>query len=71
MRHDDGGGVFNMITQALRGVDITIYGDGPQTRSFCYIDDVVDGLVRLANYQDLWCAPQRLVLLLKPMSRLS
>jgi UDP-glucuronate decarboxylase len=51
MRHDDGRVVSNMITQALRGEDITIYGDGTQTRSFCYIDDLVDGLVRLANYQ--------------------
>jgi UDP-glucuronate decarboxylase len=51
MRHDDGRVVSNMITQALRGEDITIYGDGTQTRSFCYIDDLVDGLVRLANHQ--------------------
>jgi UDP-glucuronate decarboxylase len=51
MRHDDGRVVSNMITQALRGDDITIYGDGTQTRSFCYIDDLVDGLLRLANHQ--------------------
>jgi UDP-glucuronate decarboxylase len=51
MRHDDGRVVSNMITQALRNEDITVYGDGTQTRSFCYIDDLVDGLLRLANHQ--------------------
>jgi UDP-glucuronate decarboxylase len=38
-----------MITQALRNDDITVYGDGTQTRSFCYVDDLVDGLSRIAN----------------------
>jgi len=47
MRPDDGRVVSNFIVQALRGQDITIYGDGSQTRSFCYIDDLVDGLSRL------------------------
>jgi UDP-glucuronate decarboxylase len=47
MRADDGRVVSNVITQALAGEDITIYGDGSQTRSFCYVDDMVDGLVRL------------------------
>jgi len=51
MRHDDGRVVSNMITQALRNDDITVYGDGLQTRSFCYVDDLVDGLLRLANHQ--------------------
>ena len=47
MRVDDGRVVSNMICQALAGRDLTIYGDGQQTRSFCYVDDLVDGLQRL------------------------
>ncbi|MCW2316181.1 UDP-glucuronate decarboxylase [Rhodoblastus acidophilus] len=47
MRADDGRVVSNAITQALSGDDITIYGAGEQTRSFCYVDDMVDGLMRL------------------------
>lgn len=47
MAIDDGRVVSNFIVQALRGKDITIYGEGQQTRSFCYVDDLVDGLVRL------------------------
>ena len=47
MALDDGRVVSNFIVQALLGNDITIYGDGSQTRSFCYVDDLVDGLVRL------------------------
>src|SRR3954454_20148180 len=49
MHPNDGRVVSNFIVQALRGQDITIYGDGRQTRSFCYVDDTVDGLVRLMN----------------------
>lgn len=49
MRPDDGRVVSNFIVQALRGDAITIYGDGSQTRSFCYVDDLVDGLIRLMN----------------------
>jgi UDP-glucuronate decarboxylase len=49
MLPDDGRVVSNFIVQALRGEDITIYGDGSQTRSFCYVDDLVEGLVRLMN----------------------
>jgi len=45
MRPDDGRVVSNFIVQALRGEDITIYGDGTQTRSFCFVDDVVDAMV--------------------------
>ncbi|WP_270935855.1 UDP-glucuronic acid decarboxylase family protein [Falsiroseomonas oryzae] len=48
MRADDGRVVSNVVTQALAGQDITIYGDGRQTRSFCYVDDLVAGLMRLA-----------------------
>jgi UDP-glucuronate decarboxylase len=49
MLPDDGRVVSNFIVQALSGKDITIYGDGSQTRSFCYVDDLVDGLIRLMN----------------------
>jgi UDP-glucuronate decarboxylase len=47
MLPNDGRVVSNFIVQALEGRDITIYGDGSQTRSFCYVDDLVDGLIRL------------------------
>jgi UDP-glucuronate decarboxylase len=47
MHPNDGRVVSNFIVQALRGNDITIYGDGSQTRSFCYVDDLIDGLVRM------------------------
>ncbi|MGA0604784.1 UDP-glucuronic acid decarboxylase family protein [Phenylobacterium sp. VNQ135] len=46
----DGRVVSNVVSQALAGEDITIYGDGSQTRSFCYVDDEIDGLVRLMEY---------------------
>ncbi len=49
MLPDDGRVVSNFAMQALRGQDITIYGDGMQTRSFCYIDDLVDGLLKLMD----------------------
>jgi UDP-glucuronate decarboxylase len=52
MHHDDGRVVSNFVLQALRGEPITIYGDGDQTRSFCYVDDMVDGLIRLMNSPD-------------------
>lgn len=47
----DGRVVSNLVSQALGGDDITIFGDGVQTRSFCYVDDTVDGLVRLMEYE--------------------
>jgi UDP-glucuronate decarboxylase len=47
MRPDDGRVVSNFIVQCLLGQDITIYGSGSQTRSFCYVDDLVDGLIRM------------------------
>ena len=47
MNPDDGRVVSNFIVQALRGEDITIYGDGSQTRSFCYVDDLIDGFLRM------------------------
>lgn len=49
MQPDDGRVVSNFINQCLTNQDITIYGDGKQTRSFCYIDDMVDGLIKLMN----------------------
>jgi UDP-glucuronate decarboxylase len=54
MLENDGRVVSNFIVQALRGDAVTIYGDGKQTRAFCYIDDLVDGLVRLMNTDDLF-----------------
>lgn len=47
MRPDDGRVVSNFIVQALQGADLTVYGEGSQTRSFCYVSDLVDGLIRL------------------------
>ena len=47
MHPNDGRVVSNFIVQALRGADITLYGDGSQTRAFCYVDDLVEGLIRL------------------------
>src|SRR6202011_5866748 len=47
MRLDDGRVVPNLMGQALRGEPITVYGDGSQTRSFCYVDDLVEGITRL------------------------
>ena len=49
MNPEDGRVVSNFIVQALKGVDITIYGDGTQTRSFCYVSDLVEGMYRMMN----------------------
>jgi len=49
MLADDGRVVSNFIVQALKGDDITVYGKGSQTRSFCYVDDLIDGMVRMMN----------------------
>jgi UDP-glucuronate decarboxylase len=49
MHPNDGRVVSNFIVQALKGIDITIYGDGSQTRSFCYVDDNIEGMIRLMN----------------------
>lgn len=51
MLPNDGRVVSNFIVQALQGQDITIYGDGTQTRSFCYVDDLIDGFIRMMNQQ--------------------
>jgi len=51
MRSDDGRVVSNFIVQALKNEPITMYGDGSQTRSFCYIDDMIEGLIRMMDYE--------------------
>ncbi len=56
----DGRVVSNFIVQALKGEDITVYGNGNQTRSFCYVDDMVDGLIRLMNSFDDFTGPVNL-----------
>jgi UDP-glucuronate decarboxylase len=53
----DGRVVSNFIVQALKGEDITVYGDGSQTRSFCYVDDLIDGLIRMMNSPDAFTGP--------------
>lgn len=60
MHPNDGRVVSNFIMQALRGEDITVYGDGSQTRSFCYVDDMIEGLVRLMNSPDDFTGPVNL-----------
>ncbi|OGB06157.1 MAG: NAD-dependent dehydratase [Burkholderiales bacterium RIFCSPHIGHO2_12_FULL_69_20] len=60
MHPNDGRVVSNFIVQALRGDPITIYGDGSQTRSFCYVDDLIDGLVRLMESADGFVGPVNL-----------
>ncbi len=60
MRPDDGRVVSNFIVQALKNQDITIYGDGNQTRSFCYVDDLVDGMVKMMESRDGFTGPVNL-----------
>src|SRR6478736_287813 len=57
MHPNDGRVVSNFIVQALLGRDLTVYGDGQQTRSFCYVDDLVDGLIRLMATKDQVTGP--------------
>ena len=57
MHPNDGRVVSNFIVQALRGEKITIYGDGSQTRSFCYVDDLIEGLVRMMNSEAGFAGP--------------
>ena len=52
MRPDDGRVVSNFIVQALKGEDLTLYGDGSQTRSFCYVDDLINGMVGVMEQED-------------------
>jgi UDP-glucuronate decarboxylase len=57
MHPNDGRVVSNFIVQALLGRDITVYGEGTQTRSFCYVDDLIDGLMRLMATPDAVTGP--------------
>jgi len=57
MHPNDGRVISNFIVQALLGRDITVYGDGRQTRSFCFVDDLIDGLFRLMNSPDEFTGP--------------
>ena len=57
MHPNDGRVVSNFILQALKGEDITIYGDGQQTRSFCYVDDMIEGFVRMMNSESGFTGP--------------
>ncbi len=60
MNQNDGRVVSNFIVQALKGEDITIYGDGSQTRSFCYVDDLIEGMIRMMNSRDGFTGPVNL-----------
>lgn len=60
MLPNDGRVVSNFIVQALKGEDITVYGDGSQTRSFCYVDEMIDGLIKLMNSPDEFTGPVNL-----------
>ena len=60
MHPNDGRVVSNFIFQALRGEPITVFGDGLQTRSFCYVDDLLDGLIRVMNTPDSFTGPMNL-----------
>lgn len=60
MHPNDGRVVSNFIVQALQGKDITIYGDGSQTRSFCYVDDLVEGMIQMMNGPDEFTGPVNL-----------
>lgn len=57
MNKNDGRVVSNFIVQALKGQDITMFGDGKQSRSFCYVDDLIDGMIRLMNSRDGFTGP--------------
>lgn len=57
MRTNDGRVISNFIVQALTGEDITLYGNGLQTRSFCYVDDLIEGLIRLMNSESDFVGP--------------
>ena len=60
MNPEDGRVVSNFVNQALRGQDLTVYGDGSQTRSFCYVDDLVEGMVRMMNSREDFPGPVNL-----------
>ncbi len=60
MHPNDGRVVSNFIVQALRGEDVTIFGDGSQTRSFCYVDDLIEGMLRMMDSEKGFCGPVNL-----------
>ena len=60
MHPNDGRVVSNFILQALNNEDITVYGDGKQTRSFCYVDDLIEGVIRMMNISDDFTGPVNL-----------
>ena len=60
MYSNDGRVISNFIVQALRGENITVYGDGSQTRSFCYVDNLIDGLIKLMDSSDDFTGPVNL-----------
>lgn len=60
MRPDDGRVISNFIMQALEGKDITVYGEGKQTRSFCYVDDLVEGMIRMMESRNGFTGPVNL-----------
>ena len=60
MHPDDGRVVSNFIVQALQNKDITIFGDGDQTRSFCYVDDLIEGFISVMESSDDFCGPVNL-----------
>ncbi len=60
MDPNDGRVISNFIVQALRNQDLTVYGDGSQTRSFCYVDDLIEGLIRMMNGPDDFVGPVNL-----------
>jgi UDP-glucuronate decarboxylase len=60
MQPDDGRVVSNFIVQSLKNKDITIYGDGKQTRSFCYIDDLIDGMIKMMDSSEKFIGPVNL-----------
>jgi UDP-glucuronate decarboxylase len=60
MAENDGRVVSNFISQALKGKEITVYGDGSQTRSFCYVDDLIDGMIAMMDTADHFTGPVNL-----------
>jgi len=60
MHPNDGRVVSNFIVQALKGEDITLYGDGLQTRSFCYVDDLIEGIIRFMDLEPAYTGPMNL-----------
>jgi UDP-glucuronate decarboxylase len=60
MHPNDGRVASNFIMQALKGDDLTVFGDGSQTRSFCYVDDMIDGLIKLMYSPDDFTGPVNL-----------